>query len=41
MRLATLALVMLALGGCSVIYCGPGAGGAGAKDMLHGFCTEF
>lgn len=42
MRLSLLALVLLlALGGCSFLICGPGAGDTGARDMLHGMCSEF
>ena len=30
----------LLLSGCgTILYCGPGAGNAAARDMIHGFCS--
>lgn len=40
-RLALAAVLLLALDGCSILHCGPGAGDSHARDMIHGFCSEF
>lgn len=39
MKIVLIILLGMALNGC--VACGPLFGHKDAKDMIHGFCTEF